>query len=79
MEDLLLSSRESGSQPAGQLLGGLREEGSAPSPAPPPRAGSQQQLPGLLVCPQEDEASQADGCHPWDNTCEQAEGRGKEL
>lgn len=33
----------------------------------------------LLVCPQEDEASQADGCHPWDNTCKQAEGKGKAV
>lgn len=41
------------------------------------RAGSEQQLPSLLVCPQEDEASQADGCHPGDNTCEQAERRRK--
>lgn len=41
------------------------------------RAGSEQQLASLLICPQEDEASQADGCHPWDNTCEQAEGEGK--
>lgn len=43
------------------------------------RAGSEQQLASLLVCPQEDEASQADGCHPWDNTCEQAEGEGKGI
>lgn len=35
-------------------------------------AVSEQQLPSLLVCPQEDEASQADPCHPRDNTCEQA-------
>lgn len=49
------------------------------SPRRSGRAGSEQQLPSLLVCPQEDEASQADGCHPWDNTCEQAEGKGKAV
>lgn len=40
-------------------------------------AGSEQQLVRLLVGPQEDEPSQADGCHPRDNTCKQAEGKGK--
>lgn len=50
------------------LLGGF----SGFSPGRMGWTGSEQQLPSLLVCPQEDEASQADGCHPWDNTCEQA-------
>lgn len=92
LEDLLFFNSESGAQPAEQLRGaaggGRQEEGCVCRWTPPParqllqlcrtgRAGSEQQLPGLLVCPQEDEAPQADGCHPWDNTCEQAERRRK--
>lgn len=59
------------------------EESCAHGRAPPALgrteagAGSEQQLARLLVGPQEDEPSQADGCHPRDNTCKQAEGKGK--
>lgn len=39
------------------------------------RARSQQQAACLVVRPEEDEASQADGCHSRDDTCKQAERR----
>lgn len=58
-------------------LGGFSSSSAATSRTG--RAGSEQQLASLLVCPQEDEASQADGCHPRDDTCEQAEGEGKAV
>lgn len=85
-EDLLFVSSERGVHSARQLLraqprGGRRKKaalmgrfllgvgsfaGSSTSPS------SEQQLACLLIGPQEDEPSQADGCHPRDDTCKQA-------
>lgn len=85
-EDLLFVSSERGVHAARQLLraqprGGRRKKaalmgrfllgvgsfaGSSTSPS------SEQQLACLLIGPQEDEPSQADGCHPRDDTCKQA-------
>lgn len=90
-EDLLFVSSERGVHAARQLLraqprGGRRKKaalmgrfllgvgsfaGSSTSPS------SEQQLACLLIGPQEDEPSQADGCHPRDDTCKQAGGKGK--
>lgn len=90
-EDLLFVNSERGVQAAGQLLraqprGGRRKKaalvgrllrGVSSFAGSSTRPSSEQQLACLLIGPQEDEPSQADGCHPRDDTCKQAGGKEK--